>query len=1517
MRTAPETTCLVALRPYLFAFLFVASYVKGWGQQNILMFVSYENTYYSEYIVMYEALTAAGYNVEVRSSASGQASVYSLSGDIVSTSGNAEFGNNYAQFQSQFEDLFGSPWNEALNPTPSPALISLDGTIQEVADMTHYHALVIVGGTGALDYRLDGSYTTQWGNDGRMVPAATVENVAEHLNSLAVDALLNGKPVVAQCHGASLAPFFRVPGTEGQGSDGLGVSILEGQYATGYPEAETPLTLNTLGVTHRPLDRVVVSSPTTTWSNSESAYSKIITTRDWYALTVAHAAKTLINIIATYPQAEVLSVPIDVLVVHGGAVDPLDCHFGNTENDVPCNYNPDMPADYTAIVALLEANSANDIFDFNVDNINISGATPPEYIADSQEAIEDYLSSYDVVIFFKHFSTDVTDELELALVNYADNGGTVLGIHHGMYNQFNGDLEKDILTEQLFGSVAPLDGWSSSLGDFDIVNTSYGHFISTYGINYQATAPIASTSWSLSGSLLANTNHSHSYYQRFPIFEEVYGTYQLIPGQGFGNGINEVNTLLASTSSPDQQARITGFSKRFDPSLDGSEGQVICLVHGERPESYDIDQPYGQIIRNSVAWSHLTTEAVDFNDSLNPTDLQGQNITETSFELTWTAPVLDSGASVTYALYIDQQLEIENHVSTHHTFTNLSEGNSHTVTIQATTGAEVSAPVFIEISTANIPPTTPYNMTLNSVGETTAFISWNPSIDEASMPVSYQITGHPSGQESTTDTSFVLNNLEAGTDYSIQVRALDAVGNMSEDSEPLFLSTEESQNPGVVEPIAQLSSEFRNTADLAGWNRLFELESWEEDPFTTFESIDDSLHIIPSASTWWMDRIGGFTYKSVTGDFIVTSYLEVQGTDTEPFPVSAYSLSGLMVRAPQEEGYDALDDFVDGQQNYYNIILGNDIYNGSPNPVILRNNTINSLSTNPTTPVSGWQLELRMARIDNQLVSMYREPDGSWNVIEVITRNFPATLQIGVVAISDYFSAAATPPAEHNNNAIDGNQDLYASFDFIRFRRPFLVEGLEGTLDTLPESELISLFGLDIPELDTAPPSQPLALQADSITENSFVLNWQPSVDPEGGPVAYSVYVDGLLNNDTSVPSPLIGGLQPATAYNCAIVATDEAGNQSLASETLEVVTAFPTIPGDPLVALSDEFIDALSLSDFSRLYQVENWQEDPLLTYDIQSDHLVMEPSASTWWRDGVGPFAFKEITGNFVATSQVTISAVSGTPNAWFSLAGLMVRVPQHETYNAAQDFALGQQHYYDVLVGYTTYGPNLLYNSTVSSVSNNPVVGLGDYEAEVRIARLGNTLISLYRETGGEWQVIESVDRPDLDTTLQVGLVAMSDWQTVSNNSQAYFYNSTVQMANNDILAEFDYLRFNTPEIPAEFIGQEPNTLTPADLLSFLGFESMPEVSMQARAASPISDGNYQEPIVIYPNPARDVVEIYLPQGADQPVELYIHDIKGRILYSKKHVSQPIKLNVADWNRGLYLIRINNQVKKIVLE
>ena len=563
--------------------------------EKVLLFVSYEDTYYSEYVVMKEALEASGYEVEVRSSGSDFASVYMVpeNTDIAETAGTLP-GGSYEQFQAQFLDLFGSEWNSGLNQLPGQ--IPLDGSILDVEDMSGYVALVIVGGTGAIDYRVDGSYVSQGAGD-RLVSPDIVQQTAEKLNELALDAIRNELPVMAQCHGASLPAFFRIPDTEGEGAEALGVSLLKGQNATGFPEDETGPTLTSLGVNYRASDRVTVSSASDVLDDPSGDF-KIITTRDWYPQTVAHAAQTLINSIESYPRIEQREEEVSVLILHGGAINTSNCGAGNRANDVPCNYGTgdNLPADFTHLSALLENNEMDDGFTFSFSDANILDATFPTAAAE----LETYFEGFDVVIFFKHWSTGMTNELQNALVSYADNGGGVLGLHHGMYNDIDGSRNKDILAHQLFGAESAAATWSANLTNYNLFSTNYGHFVSTYHVEFE-NSMATPNAWN-SNALLASSNASYSYYQQFPIFDEIYNNMAFVEEVEFGREVNQVTPLFSNNLEPSGQSHTSGFVRLFNPSEDNSTGRVAFFEPGERRESINPSHPYGQVIRNAVVW---------------------------------------------------------------------------------------------------------------------------------------------------------------------------------------------------------------------------------------------------------------------------------------------------------------------------------------------------------------------------------------------------------------------------------------------------------------------------------------------------------------------------------------------------------------------------------------------------------------------------------------------------------------------------------------------------------------------------------------------------------------------------------------------------------------------------------------------------------------------------------------------------------------------------------------------------
>ncbi|MBC7886165.1 MAG: hypothetical protein H7X99_11865 [Saprospiraceae bacterium] len=579
-----------------------------YGQDTILMFTSHEQTYYSEFVVMNQALQAAGYIVDVRSASDMDVSTYMVpSNTTIDATANTLSGSSYEEFTNQFESYFGSVWNPAWNPTPD--FVPVNGRIQDVVNMSSYKAIVVVGGIGAQDYKVDGTYFSQ-GTGPRLLPSTEVQAASEKLNALAIEALQNGKPVLGQCHGAGIPAFWRVPGTSGTGEENIGFSILKNSIATGFPEPSTGIALSSLNIIYRENDPVVIGSPHQSLETNGQGDHKIITTRDWYPQTVAHAARTLINILESYPVYSETDT-IHVLIIHGGAVNGSNCHYTNRMNDIPCNYGGggNLPADYQDIVTLLQADSVNDDFVFSVTDVNITGNTLP-FDLNNECSVFGFVADFDVVIFYKHWSTGVTVSLQNALVSYADNGGGVIALHHGLYNDIDpGGFNKNIIINSLFKAESAMSTWSANRTTYNLFATNYGHFISTWGLSYP-TAMLAPAAWS-GNPLHESANTGFAYYQRFSLFDEIYNNMTFVGSPLFGRDINMITPLWSNNLTPSGQCHVSGFTRRFDQNMDGIDGKVVYLQPGETKANYSVTHTYGQTIRNAIIWAGINNTVIN------------------------------------------------------------------------------------------------------------------------------------------------------------------------------------------------------------------------------------------------------------------------------------------------------------------------------------------------------------------------------------------------------------------------------------------------------------------------------------------------------------------------------------------------------------------------------------------------------------------------------------------------------------------------------------------------------------------------------------------------------------------------------------------------------------------------------------------------------------------------------------------------------------------------------------------
>jgi PQQ-dependent dehydrogenase (s-GDH family) len=117
-----------------------------------------------------------------------------------------------------------------------------------------------------------------------------------------------------------------------------------------------------------------------------------------------------------------------------------------------------------------------------------------------------------------------------------------------------------------------------------------------------------------------------------------------------------------------------------------------------------------------------------------------------------------------------------------------------------------------------------------------------------------------------------------------------------------------------------------------------------------------------------------------------------------------------------------------------------------------------------------------------------------------------------------------------------------------------------GQSTALP-SEIIPGTSLLTQLPDTQPPTAPTNLISSNITAISFTLSWTASTD-NVGVTGYDVYQNGIKINLTNITSTSYNviSLLPNTLYSYYVKAKDAAGNQSVISSILDVLTLSPDI---------------------------------------------------------------------------------------------------------------------------------------------------------------------------------------------------------------------------------------------------------------------------------------------------------------------------------------------------------------------
>ncbi|MBN8565424.1 MAG: fibronectin type III domain-containing protein [Flavobacteriales bacterium] len=258
------------------------------------------------------------------------------------------------------------------------------------------------------------------------------------------------------------------------------------------------------------------------------------------------------------------------------------------------------------------------------------------------------------------------------------------------------------------------------------------------------------------------------------------------------DGGNTWTTLLTATPNDGSQAVTM-------PNVSSSTCRI--MVKGNNHIFFDV----------SNANFTLTTAVADTTAPSAPTNLTASGTTQTSTNLSWTASTDNVGVTG-YDVYRDGSL-LASVTGTTYTATGLTASTTYSFFVRAKDAAGNisgnSNTVSVTTSDAPAPDTTaPTAPTLSASGttQTSTNLSWSGATDNVGVTGYDVLRNGTIIGSTTTATTFSVTGLTASTTYTFNVRAKDAAGNISVNSNTVSVTT-------LANTVTYCTSRGNSTAD--------------------------------------------------------------------------------------------------------------------------------------------------------------------------------------------------------------------------------------------------------------------------------------------------------------------------------------------------------------------------------------------------------------------------------------------------------------------------------------------------------------------------------------------------------------------------------------------------------------------------------------------------------------------------------------------------------------------------------
>lgn len=745
--------------------------------------------------------------------------------------------------------------------------------------------------------------------------------------------------------------------------------------------------------------------------------------------------------------------------------------------------------------------------------------------------------------------------------------------------------------------------------------------------------------------------------------------------------------------------RIIGFDLGNDDDDNGTARESQLMWSGDN-NNWQYPRNFGDLV--------LANASSDTQAPTAPTNLAASNLTGTSVNLSWTASTDNVGVTG-YDVYRNgTKINTALVTATSYNATGLTPATSYTFNVVARdAGGNTSTNSnTINVTTPDTQaPTAPTNLTSASVTATSLTLNWTASTDNVA------VTGYDVYRNNVKintapviTTTYSVTGLTQGTAYNFYVKAFDAIGNMSANSNTLAVTTTDTQAPTA--PTNLSSSAVTSTTLTLSWTA-----ATDNLAVTGYDIFRNGAKINTSVVTT--------TTYNVTGLVASTAYsFYVQARDAAGnLSTNSNTVNVTTPAAPQ--GCTGT-----GSINFqrWNNVTGTAVSN------------LTSLSTYPNSPSTNTTIttfEIPSNAADNYGARVYGWicPPTTGNYTFWIASDDNGELWLSTTSSSANkvriaYHTQYTGSREWNKYTTQKSAVIALNAGQLYYVEALMKEGTGGDnlavgwakpgQATTAPSEVIPGTSLIRTQPDTQAPTAPTNLNAASITQTTFTLNYTASSD-NVGVTGYDIYQNGVKINTANIAATTydVTGLTAGTSYNFYVVAKDAAGNISANSSTLPVTTQSPDTQAPTAPT-------ALSSSSITQTAFVLSWTASTdnvaVTGYDVYRDGVKVNSSnitgttfsvsgltaGTTYNMYVVAKDAAGNSSGNSVAIDVTTLDPDSEAPTAATDLASSNItRTSFTLSWAASTDNT--------IVVGYDVYSDGLKVNTSDITTTSFELTGL----------------------------------------------------------------------------------------------------------------------------------------------------------------------------------------------------------------